>query len=439
MEQNKTRNRIYAAKFDAERYWQPEHIVMLPAIRNSSLDNIVCAMDELMFGLCQNQEDVVLTGLPMNPAHLAYLHKIGFQFTNQYFEEEMKGKSCEYHAENYKLHDISQNAVLETYAILPEYEVMSEQNHMYYPHPEQDVVANVNSKIYSTELSQKLGFSQYAKIVRDEAAFLQEGKRILQENGGLIIKEEYGVSGKGNLKITEEKAFQTVCRNIAMQCKKGKEIRFILEPAFQVVKDFSVQYDIHRDTGKAERISVQQILNQERAYHGSVTADEELLLLLEQRGYFKTMEQVMAQLYEDGYFGDVCVDSMIVEPDMLVPVVEINARKSMSLIKKSLENRLIQLDYDNEEICTFYIDTIVHPKLCMEEVLRRMQEAKLLFTVDLRKGVIPLTSNTLFVNLRKNPEKNQKGRLYFLLAGTRTEVAQYREKVTGLCKTFAEG
>ncbi|HAU87130.1 MAG TPA: hypothetical protein DCW90_17075 [Lachnospiraceae bacterium] len=439
MKTNKQRHMIYAAKFDSERYWQPENVVTLPAIRNRNLENIVCAMDELLFALCRGEEDVVLTGIPMNTVHQKYLHELGFRFDNQSFEQEIEAKTCEYHAENQKIEGLSKDACFETYAVLPEYISFAKNNQITYPCPAINVVKKVNSKIYSTKLAKKLGFSEYAEIVTSEEEFMAAGKRLLNTKGGLIVKEEYGVSGKGNLKITEEKTFQTILRNISSQCKKGKEVRFILEPAFQVKTDFSVQYFIDPETGKAECLSVQQIINQERAYHGSVTADKELLQYLEGQGYFSVMERVMDALYKEGYFGDVCVDSMIIEPDVLVPIVEINARKSMSLIKKSLEESLEQMGFANEEVCTFYVDTIVSCDLTMEDVLERMNSAGILFKKELKKGIIPLTSNTLFVNTRNKTGKNQKGRMYFLLTGTREEVAVYREKVTKLCETFGEG
>ena len=439
MKRNRQIHMIYAAKFDSERYWQPENVVMLPAIHNRNLENIVCAMDELMFALCQGEEDVVLTGIPMNATHLKYLQELGFHFTNRCFEQQAEEKTCEYHAENQEIQGLFHDACLETYAVLPEYISFAKNNGITYQCPEINVVKKVNSKIYSTELAKKLGFSEYARIVTREEEFASVGKRLLEIQGGFIVKEEYGVSGKGNLKITEERTFQTICKNISAQCRKGKEVRFVLEPAFQVKKDFSVQYYIEPQTGKAERISVQQIINQERAYHGSVTADKELLKYLEEQRYFEVMQRVMESLYKDGYSGDVCVDSMIVEPDVLVPIVEINARKSMSLIKKSLEESLEQMGYANEEVCTFYVDTIVSCELTMEDVLERMNSAGILFTKELKKGVIPLTSNTLFVNTRNKTGKNQKGRMYFLLSGTKEEVALYREKITKLCETFAEG
>lgn len=433
MKQNSNVHMVYAAKFNSEQYWQPENVAMLPAIRDRNLENIVDAMDELMFCLCTKKEDIVLTGKPMDKAHLLYLKELGFEFTNRTYPSDSNEDAvlqCQL--------ELPENALMETYAVIPEYDRFAEGRHLTYLHPDMEIVKKVNSKIYSTELSQKLGYSQYAQVVRSEEEFTEAGKRILEQGNSIIIKEEYGVSGKGNLKITDEKKFASICKNVSMQCKKGREVRFIIEPAFEVKKDFSVQYYIDEKTGKAEWLSIQQILNQERAYHGSVTADEELLSFLKEHQYFEVMEQVMSRLYQDGYYGDVCVDSMIVEDDMLVPIVEINARKSMSLIKKSLEERLAALDYKKQETCTFYVDTVVYPELTVEEVFRRIRDAKILFTRESGKGVLPLTSNTLLVNIKKGVEKTQKGRMYFLLAGSREEIADYRNQITKLCKSFAE-
>lgn len=433
-------NKIYVAKFNAENYWKPENMVNLPAIKNKSLENIVHMMDELMFGLCEKESDCVLTSIPMNEVHCNYLHDLGFAFQNKAFSEyrnSMDSLEYDYHAADIVMPPVKSKSILSAYAVLSEYEAFAKKNKIDFKHPPIDVVQKVNSKLYSTELAKGLGFSKYAVIVRDENEFGEEGKKILQRHGGFIVKEEYGVSGKGNMKVTDERSFDALKRNIAMQCKKGKEVRFVLEPAFTVKQDFSVQYYLE-ETGHVKQISIQQVLNKNRAYNGSVTADQKLMEFLVGHRYFDVMEKLLGQLHKDGYYGDVCIDSMILEDDQLVPIVEINARKSMSLIKKNFEEKLQKMEVKFAESCMFSVDCIIHPKIHMEDVLERLKKKNILFSKQIQKGAFPLTSNTLLVNAKKETEKTQKGRMYFLLLGSKEEHLILKEQVKEVCKSFSE-
>ncbi|MFD1906532.1 hypothetical protein ACFSQ7_25010 [Paenibacillus rhizoplanae] len=60
---------------------------------------------------------------------------------------------------------------------------------------------------------------------------------------------------------------------------------------------------------------------------GSESMEEEERMVLERAGYFDVMIQVANDLFKDGYFGPVCIDSMVLKDGTLVPIVEINARK----------------------------------------------------------------------------------------------------------------
>lgn len=433
---NPKKYNVFAAKFNSEQFWDSRLSVKLPAVRNKRLENIVHTMDELMFAFCKGEEDMVLTTLPMNQDHLEYLHSIGFPFQNKSFYKNIeKNESGEYEYDAAQASGLSfqKGGILSTYAVIPEYNEFAEKMHLEYMHPDKKAVSNVNSKLYSTIAAKELGFSKYAVIVRSEKEFLENSKKILQTTGSVLVKEEYGVSGKGNLRIQDEKGWNSIAKNISMQCKKGKEVRLILEPAFQVKQDFSVQYRIEQDFGKAEFLSIQQIWNKDRVYNGSINAEKDLLEFLEKEQYFALMEKLCGRLYQDGYFGDVCVDSMILDDNTLVPIVEINARKSMSLIKKSLEKKI-----NASETCLFYVDTIVHPELEFSDVLMRLSASGLLYTKEKGCGIIVLTAQTLLVNTYLGNGKTQKGRIYFLGVGEKEELLSWMEQIKGICDAFSE-
>ncbi|MFD2876798.1 hypothetical protein ACFTAO_13755 [Paenibacillus rhizoplanae] len=54
------------------------------------------------------------------------------------------------------------------------------------------------------------------------------------------------------------------------------------------------------------------------------------------------MEEACKDLFETGYHGEVCIDSMLLASGELVPIVEINARKSMGLINHHINQYVRQ-------------------------------------------------------------------------------------------------
>ena len=137
--------------------------------------------------------------------------------------------------------------------------------------------------------------------------------------------------------------------------------------------------------------------------------------LFVRKGYFSIIKEVALKLYKDGYYGDVCIDSMILRNGDIVPIVEINARKSMSLIKHNIDKYV--LNFNLKCAFTFYnVNFSTH--IAYEQIIKEMEESALLFKPERNKGIIPLSSNTLFINryLDKDQKiKNYKGRLYLAI------------------------
>jgi len=121
-------------------------------------------------------------------------------------------------------------------------------------------------------------------------------------------------------------------------------------------------------------------------------------------------------LYEDGYRGDVCVDSMVLQNGSLEPLVEINARKSMSLIKSAIDGFLAKTGRQGSltSVSAVYDGTSDFAGL-----LELLEESRLLFTSDRPCGILPLTVSTLYA--REALTKPMRGKLYVAVAYERIE------------------
>lgn len=427
---------IYAAKFNAEKYWDSSETIKLPGITNKNLDNIVAVFDEINYAFCK-ENDYVLTSIPMDVAHLRYLYSLGFSFHNVAVYQdvsELKEGKVDYKIEDFNKIEFSSGAELSTYAVTDEYIQLAEKYGFSYKHPDIETIKKVNSKKYSTLLAQELNCNDYSYVIDDVDQFLTIGKKLLETNNGIMIKEEYGVSGKGNLKITELKALQRMSDYCKTQLEKGKRLSLILEPFLPIQTDFSVQYKINQ-SGTLERKSIQKVLNNQSTYNGSVNLDDELLFKLEKEGYFSIIEKTCERLYSDGYYGDVCIDSMIMTNGRIIPIVEINARKSMSLTKNYLEQKITSFAGVKKLTCLFYVDLTCRGQITFDDILNEFMKNDILYTNQKREGVIPLTANTLFINRMISNRDSYKGRLYFMCV-TQQSMDLLINKTREICSKF---
>lgn len=411
---------IHCASFDAERFWKDPEQSKLPALPDKEAGRIVDCMDELLF-VFTKPGDVLLTRTRMQPAHRQYLRMLGFQFVSNDVDlgvEQDGGKSifqlmAEYEYGAYLQTLCRSAATLEPFAITPCTQEAASKHGWLFEGPPISVIRQVNAKRYSTQMKDRLGLKNVSVIVEDSASLEQVGREFIQ-SGAFLIKDDFGVSGTGNLLIDSIHALERITSYIRGQEQKGRRTFFILEPFLDKEVDFSCQFHIKRD-GSYQLLSVQKLANAQFSYQESSTPDPAFRSMLEKERYFEWMEQVAKLLHQDGYFGHVCIDSMLLKDGSLVPIVEINARKSMSLIKHQMDEYAAKLSLGNSQ--TYY--AFSHTGNTFEALLQRMEEERLLFHPDRGAGVIPMTANTVERNWR--PDRPFRGRLYASLVGSTEE------------------
>lgn len=397
-------NKIIAGKFDAEQAWADTDSAHLPVVHSAYYNNVVYAMDELMAAYSEHDDDIVLTQTAMDQGLLEYLSRLGVAGRYETYLEFDKG--------------VHQGMALETYAVTPEYSSFAQNHDLSYIHPEHDVVKKVNSKFYSVNVSRKLGVNDYALLIEDYEKLKHHIEDMLGIHKRVMVKEEFGVSGKGNIFIDGSNKNRFL-NNVWNQAEKGKRIRYIIEPGFEVEKDFSSQWFITKQ-GNIQFISMFEIKNYGSAYGGSMNMTEKTLQLLEKTGYLETIKKVGEELYRDGYFGDFCIDSMVLKDDTLIPVVEINARKSMSLTKHQFDQKFLKRGGTGTISYMFSVEAAYKSDAVFEDILKTLHHQGLGYDPYHQAGVIPLTCNTLFAN-RHTLKEVSRGRIYYYAAALNRE------------------
>jgi hypothetical protein len=411
---------LHCGPFDAETIWRDETLAKLPSLPDSQMRKIVLAMDELLFLFCRSS-DVLLTRYPMDPAHLEYTRELGFHFTNiQHLSTRHEFTSSD-ELNMFKLWQaadttmeplpLQEKLTLDPFAVIDGIHEFAAQYAIHNRLPDLSVIRQVNSKLYSTRLKEKLGIDRNSRVVHSHAELKSAALELLA-SGPLLIKDTFGVSGKGNLLVASEHVLQRITTYIASQEQQGKAVLFIIEPLLDKKEDFSCQFHIAPD-GSFEWISVQQVMNNDFAYIGSISATPKLLEKLTQTGYFELMKRVAEELYTDGYHGHVCVDSMLLQDGSMIPIVEINARKSMSLIKHQLDEYLDLLTTNSAQGNLIHQSVVSSGIVPFEDVLNAMDREELLYRSGSDSGIILLSANTLTIN--QLPSSRRKGRLYMSL------------------------
>jgi hypothetical protein len=420
---------VYFGAFNAEAHLDDsEHFVQLPSIPDNDAEKIIHSMDELLFPLC-TPKDYLLTRYAVKTAQKHYLESIGIQFRNNAESIDSTFSSAptvvsllaeKGNIQKYKT-VFSKDVRLSPYAQIPQIEQLCASFEIPFQGPPLDVVKKVNSKIYSHEIHKILEIPRYSERVSNinelrVAASKLSGKKFL-------LKYPNGVSGKGNLLIQSDAMFERIVRYFESQIKKGKILELLVEPFFDKMTDFSCQMEISRD-GNCKILSVQKMENSNFAYWGSNSADSELYTTLEEKGYFQLMQRVGLQLFKDGYFGFVCVDSMLLTDKTLVPIVEINARKSMGLINYNTNERL---QGNSLKSHLRFLSVGIKSTFSYEHLLDKMSSAELLYRNNGKSGILPLASNSVSINrdadLKPEEGKIYKGRLYFSGAAPDVETA----------------
>jgi hypothetical protein len=411
---------VFCGTFEAEAHWRDPQLARLPAVSALNSARIVESMDEMMFVFCK-PGDSVITRRRMDDAHVGYLQTLGFSFTRNEFDmsipEVYDGAATPLNIFHLLADDrftaplsklLCQGARLEPFAVLPGAAEVARKYHLIGEYPADSVVRRVNEKSYSAEMRDRLGIENIAVKVRNVQSLLDAGTKLLGE-GPFLIKDEYGVSGKGSQLIESERALYRVGKHVSAQVALGKRVSFVLEPHLCRSLDFSCQLyiDLHGDVTVS---SVQALRNRGFTFAASYCASAQLLHRLTCNGYFQLMERLGRLMYADGYWGDVCVDSMLLDDEAMAPLVEINARKSMGSIKDALDRRF---KVTGRRLWLTYLPTFNQSANEFCALLEALARGGLLFTARSESGVLPLTAGTIF--RCGKPGHPNVGRLYLAL------------------------
>lgn len=409
---------LLASTFDSETYWREEGSSRLPFIPDPSRSRVVMAMDELLASLCR-PEDTLLTRFEMDEAHMDYLAHIGFHFTQL-------SANVPSHVPNLfrALYEVSETderlkqfSEMTPFSVVPYVHELLDRYNYSNKLPTLQDVKRVNSKLYSADLAKRLLGSSYSQPVFSADELAAVGLELMGLSNGVLLKDPFGVAGKGNMLFKNLSSLERVVSYLRKQEQAGSSTAFLVEPFLDVKYDFSCQFSID-ESGSYQIVGLQQIINRQFAYVGSQAMQEENSHSLIRNGYFDVIEKLASSLYKDRYFYHVCVDSMILKDGTIVPIVEINARQSMGLVSHRLGERL-----ENGKHGTFTFRTVgSRHRFDYGQWLRQLDDDGVLYPNHTGEGIIPLSPACMFAGYGESDYPQTlsegsfiKGRLYLFV------------------------
>lgn len=287
------------------------------------------------------------------------------------------------------------------------YQCMAGSTHL----PSVDAVMKVNDKRYAVKVCRQLNIPQLGEIVSTRSSLLALSDHALP----MIIKEPFGVSGKGSLVVRHAAIWERIREHLIQQVEAGRQLGLIAEPFMKKESDFSSQWLISRD-GEIALLGLSEIINDNLKFSGVKAMGDGLLQRIRAHGYPELLRPLLARIFQDGYWGPVCVDSMLLKNGEIVPVVEINARESMGGIAHDWFARLaVSGEARFQQVSVKY-----NQPLDIQQLLDELARRGCLISSEHRSGYVPL--NCRCVQLPGDAPR--VGRLYLLQLGPDGDVQQ---------------
>lgn len=340
---------VFLGNFEVEEVWAADELG-LPRVSAASSTAVVNSMDEFALLLGGKGDHVVLKHAP-DPEYRDYLLDLGFELP------EIHVAAAPDPARN-----VTQDALADPALVSALAELATDGAHLL-PHgvssveeelsartgvplaaPPAALCKSVNSKVYSRQLADELGLRQPPGWVCDTPAQLAdavpEAAKVLAEGQSVVVKEAFGVSGKGIAVVPNEQRLLRLQRMIERTAQRaGRErIALVMETWVEKRADLNYQFTVGRD-GSACFDFVKEAITENGVHKGHRMPAR--LDKLQYDVIRHAADVLGARLAEDGYYGVVGVDALV-EPDGgIFPVLEINARNNMSTYQVPLQERFV--------------------------------------------------------------------------------------------------
>ncbi|MEV0159086.1 hypothetical protein [Nonomuraea fuscirosea] len=334
---------VYLNNFEVERSWsvgEPK----LPGAGIAFAGVTVNRMEE-MGVLLAAAEDTVVLKAPMDQEYAAYLSRVGAAAGQVVWAEssEPARTVTEDALASPQLIETLRgladgNTYLMPLGVSPAEERLAVRTGLPLAGPGAEVCKAVNGKVYSRRLADAAGLTVVPGEVCETVGELSGAlARQLAGAGRAVVKESYGVSGRGMVLVPDERAAARLVRRLG---RRGEQSRadLVVESWIERAEDLNYQFIVSR-AGDVRFLTVKAAVLRNGVHQGHrFPVDLPAVTTAE---LHRAAGLIGRQLHADGYAGLVGVDALLGPDGTLYPCLEINARFNMSTYQNRIAERFI--------------------------------------------------------------------------------------------------
>ncbi|MDP4095719.1 peptide ligase PGM1-related protein [Paenibacillus sp. P96] len=387
---------IWLFNIGAEEVWHPGS----GGISDPAEQTVVNRIEEMNLLLCRSQDIIVLRQHP-DPDFLEMLSQIGFAIPRIEVPEPFDALTpitdlmLADEGLLQRLRTASEEAgtaYLVPYAVTWKEEEVAARCSLTLLGAGSGLSARINDKIWSRRTAEELGFRvTEGAVCKDETEVREACLRMTAESSApvrFIIKLPHGASGKGMVLVEDLSRLDSVLKVMK---------RFAGRPSLSAgwlverwhAKQMDLNYQIYIDPQGG--VTLFSLKAQELAgtvYIGSrMPAEVDRRLEVEIRS---CAEQLGASLFAAGYTGIASIDGFVNEDGLLLPVIEINGRFTLSTYISFVPSILGEHKYVSRYYRIVSAEPLTYASLCS-----LLRERELLYGPERREGVIVYTAGTL--------------------------------------------
>jgi hypothetical protein len=408
---------VWLFNIGAEKYWNR----MSAGIIDRSEDIIVNRVEEMNLLLCREQDVLILREQP-DAALLAKLKELGCTPPQIWVtssddlvtpiaelvlkDEILMERLAELAAQREDVYFVP-------YAVTYVEEEIAEKSGLRITAASSQIHAKINDKIFNRELAEKLQLTVCegkvcGSIEEVRTEYHRLTKEIEHPFDKVIIKEPHGASGKGLYLVESEDKLSPLLARLSRFARNAPDSRWLVEGWYHKKADINYQIYVSPQ-GEVSVFSVKQQVLRDTVYIGSkVPADvnEEIV-----EAYQTFGQKIGKYLFEIGFTGVAGVDSILTSDDMIVPIIEINARFTLSTYISFIGKSL-----GKARVFSRYFKVITDKPKDYKDICLELEREGLSYKTATGEGVIVYTAGTLPL-MRHESNGLYTGRLFTLIAG----------------------
>jgi D-alanine-D-alanine ligase-like ATP-grasp enzyme len=338
---------VVICNFEAEATWARNYIG-LPAPPFSSSARLVARMEELGILLAGSDDVLILKRLP-DPGYVSYLEKAGFQLPTVVVPENVQPdrSTTEDVLDSPELlarlaEHGRRGAHLLPMATTAKEQELAEICGLPLAVSDAATFERVNSKIFSRRLVEDCELravpGDCCETCDDLSAVLERHLPTLGPDAPVVVKEAYGVSGKGLIVLDEPAKATRLLRMVERRAQRtgDRRMHVVVEQWLPKRCDLNYQVTVTRE-GQVSLDFVKQALTEGGAHKGHIMPAD--LSDAQRDEITQAADLVGHRLHREGFFGVVGIDAIIGADEMVYPVLEINARLNMSTYQGGVTER----------------------------------------------------------------------------------------------------